>query len=423
MLPRTLRMRLCLALLAAGASVPVFADPSGPDGSRVDNERLRPGIYPAAPVPDAFAVPIEPGHPPLDIDWSIGLRGTYTQATSGETFVTRLTPQFTATHDGSLADIVFSGSAELAKPGTEDTIAIPAIRLGLTGTMALDRVTTLSGHAAIGLTRDLPGGPNLQQQVLTPPEIATANFGLGVDRQFGLVNVGVDLGADRTVYGPSTRLDTGVTDNSSQNHWTLSGDLRVGYQVTPIFELFTQGGVARDLFDSSGSSGVSANASNRTLRAGIAGSWNNVLAASVSTGVGQRVFDADGLGDVTTQLYGASVSFTPDPTWRMTASLETTMAPPGPDTAGSARIQHTALANVDYTVNSWLRLRASADWSTSQLVGSAETENRFGLGAGADYNVNVHTALTADYGFAHRNNSTTGQNDSHQVSLGITLSR
>lgn len=397
--------------------MPAIADPLGPDGSAVDNERLRPGIYPAAPVPDAFAVPVEPGHPPLDIDWSVGLRGTFTHAATGDTFVTRLTPRVSATYDGSLADIVLNGSAELAKPSGQDNLTISNMRLGVGGTMAIDRVTTLSGEAAIGLSKDLPGSPNLQPQVLTPPEVVTANLGLGVDRQFGLFNVGVDVGANRTVYGPTTRLDTGVTDNSGQNRWNLTGDLRVGYQVTPIFEVFTQGGLARDLLDNGG------NATNRTLRAGLAGSWNNILTASVSTGVAQRVFDADTLGDITAQLYGASISFTPDPTLRLTASLESTLEPPGPDTVGTARVQHTALANIDYTVNSWLRLRASADWGTAQFVGSAETENRFGLGAGADYNVNAHTALTADYGFGRRDNSTTGQRDSHQVSVGITLSR
>lgn len=417
------KARLGLVLLAAGTLTPALADPLGADGSAVDNERLRPGVYPAAPVPQGFAVPVEPGHPPFEIDWSIGLRGTYTHATDAETFVTRVTPQFSATHDGSLADLVLAGSAELAKPSGQDDVTITNMRLGLSVTMAIDRVTTLSGTAAIGLSKDLPGSPNLQQQVITPPEIVTGTLGLGLDRQFGLFNVGVDVGADRSLYGPTTRRDTGVTDNSAQNRWRLTGDLRVGYQMTPIFEVFTQSGVARDIFDRQGNSGLSSNATNRTLRAGISGSWSNILTASVSAGVGQRVFDAESLGEVTTQLYGASVSFTPDPTWRMTGSLETTMDPPGPDASGTARIQHRALANIDYTVNSWLRLRATADWSHSQLIGSAETEKRFGLGAGADYTVNAHTALTADYGFGRRDNSTTGQSDSHQVSLGITLAR
>lgn len=417
------RIRVVVALATTCLCAPVLAQPFGADGSETDNERLRPGIYPAAPVLDDYGVPVEPHHPPFDIDWSVGLRGTLTQSTSGQTFVTRLTPQFSALYDGSLADITANGSAEIAKPSGQDNVTITNMRLGLSADMALDNVTRLSGNAAFGLSKDLPGSLDLNPQLVVPPQVMSGSLGVGIDRQFGLFNVGVDAEAARTIYGPSTRRDTGETDNADQNRWTASGNLRVGYQITPIFEVFTQAGLARDFFDVAGVNGEKADATNRTLRAGVSGSWNNILTASVSAGVGQRIFHAGNVGDVTTQLYGASLSFTPDPTVLMTASLETTLEPAGPDNAGTARIQNTALANLAYTVNSWLRLRASADWSTTQFVGSTETENRYGVGAGADYSVNSHTALSADYGYGRRDNSSRGQSDSHQVSLGITLSR
>lgn len=423
MLSRIWRTRVVVALATTCLCAPVLAQPFGADGSGADNERLRPGIYPAAPVLDDYGVPVEPHHPPFDIDWSVGLRGTLTQSTSGQSFVTRLTPQFSALYDGSLADITANGSAEVAKASGQDNVTITNMRLGLSADMALDTVTRLSGNAAFSLSKDLPGSLDLNPQLVVPPLVMSGSLGVGIDRQFGLFNVGVDAEAARTNYGASTRRDTGQTDNADQNRWTASGNLRVGYQITPIFEVFTQAGMTRDFFDVAGANGDKADATNRTLRAGVSGSWNNILAASVSAGVGQRIFHAGNVGDVTTQLYGASLSFTPDPTVRMTASLETTLEPAGPDNAGTARIQNTALANLDYTVNSWLRLRASADWSTSQFVGSSETENRYGLGAGADYSVNAHTALNADYGYGRRDNSSRGQSDSHQVSLGITLSR
>lgn len=416
-------MTPAIALASLSLCSPALADPVWSDGSNTDNERLRPGLYPAAPSYEDYGVPVEPDHPPVAIDWSVGLRGTFTQSTNGQTFVTRLTPQSSALYDGTLASVTANASAEIAKPNGETGISLTSLRLGLSAETALDSVTTLRGDAALSLNRDLPGTLDLNPQILTPPQILSGSLGAGLDRQFGRFTLGVDAQAVRTTYGPSLRLDTGETDNTDQNRWTASGNLRVGYQVTPIFEVFTQAGLSRDFFDVAGSSGETADATNRTLRAGVSGSWNNILTASVSTGVGQRIFHAGNVGDVTTQLYGASVSFTPDPTLRMTASVETSLEPSGPDNPGTARIQHTALANIDYTVNSWLRLRASADWSAAQFVGSSETENRFGLGAGADYSVNAHTALSADYGYGRRNTTAGGQTDSHQVSVGITLSR
>jgi predicted porin len=105
-----------------------------------------------------------------------------------------------------------------------------------------------------------------------------------------------------------------------------------------------------------------------------------------------------------------------------TAGIETALAPAGADNPGTARIQYSAFANAQYTVNSWLRLRATADWSQSELVGTGTTERRLGLGAGADYAVSAHTSLNADYGFGNTDNAN-GNTLSHQVSVGLTISR
>jgi hypothetical protein len=86
-------------------------------------------------------------------------------------------------------------------------------------------------------------------------------------------------------------------------------------------------------------------------------------------------------------------------------------------------VDYSANAEVAYTVNSWLALRALADWNSARFVGSANTETGYGLGAGADYKVNAHTALSADYNFDHTDSSSNGVQDAHRVTVGITLSR
>ena len=386
-------------------------------------DRLRPGVYPVQPVPPEFAVPADaPEAAPLD--WSVGLRGTYTTSNGQETFVTRLTPQFTATHNGSIADLVFSGSAELAKANGEDWPTVTAGGLSLSATAPIDSSMTVRAGANIGLSQDLPGAPGLSPFVITPPQIVTGGIDLGVDRRFGLVNVGVTGGIDRIVYGPTNRTDTGVTDNSEQNYWSGNAALRLGYQVTPVLELFGEGELQRDIFDvRTASLGLYPNATNRSLRAGIAGKWNTAWSASASVGIGERVFDEASLGAFRAQLYGFEVSYTPDPTVRLTAGLDTTLSPAGVDNPGSGRIQYAAFARAQYEVNSWLRVRASADWSHSDLVGTSATDRRFALGAGADYVFNKHTSVNADYGYANAENVTSGNTQSHQVSLGVTISR
>lgn len=386
------------------------------------NARLRPGVYPAQPVPPEFAVGPETSES-APLDWSIGLRGTYLNSNGTGSFITHVLPRFSYTHAGGIATIVVDGSADIAKTSGQNLPTLASGTLSISGSAPIDSVTTASASANIGLTQDLPGTAGLSPSIVTPPQVFTGGAEVGVTRQFGRFNLGLGAGVQRTSYGPTNRTDTGLTDNSEQNYWAASANLRLGYQITPILEVFGEGEVQRDMFDSpTASLGTYPNATNRSLRAGVAGQWNNIWSANASVGIGERIFDEATLSAIRAQLYGAEISYTPDSTVTVTAGLETALAPAGADNPGNARIQYTAFTNAQYTVNTWLRLRASANWSNSELVGTGTTERRLGLGAGADYVFNAHTSLNADYGYGNTDNSN-GNTQTHQVSLGVTIAR
>lgn len=404
------------ATAAAAPGNHADADPA------LTNARLRPGVYPAQPVPPEFAVAPETGES-APLDWSVGLRGTYLNSNGTGSFVTHLTPRFSYSHAGGVATFILDGNADLAKAGGQDQPVLASGGLSLSGSAPIDSVTSVSGSASIGLTQDLPGTAGLSPFIVTPPQVFTGGAEIGLARQFGKVNLGLGAGVQRIVYGPTTRTDTGLTDNAEQNYWSGSAKLRLGYQITPILEIFGEGEVQRDLFDlPTAGLGTYPNATNRSLRAGIAGQWNDIWSASASVGVGERIFDEATLGAIRAQLYGVEIRYTPDPTIALSAGLETALVPAGADNPGNARIQYTAFADAQYTVNTWLRLRASADWSQSELVGTGTTERRLGLGAGADYTLNTHASLNADYGYGNTDNAN-GNTQSHQVSLGVTISR
>lgn len=412
------------SLILAGSTLagPVLAEPLIIDEAALDAERLAPGLYPSAPMPEGFEVPPEPSHPPVEIDWSIGLKGSFTSASDGNVFITTLNPAFSASHQGVRTDLKLDGSAVVARAG-DGGMGVTSLDLDFGTETRLDRDTTVTGTASLGLSQDLPATPGLSPLITSPAAVVTGSLGGGLDRRFGQFNLGIKGSLERTLYGPTTRTDTGVTDNSSQNVWQADTSLRLGLQATPIFEVFGEASLGRDWFDSAPISGNKADATSRALRAGIAADWNGIWSASASVGIGHHDFDAAGLGDITTRLYDASLTYSPDSTINLKAALSTTVTPTGSDTAGTAKVAHVASADLDYTVNSWLRLRASADWGYSWLEGSSETERSHGLGAGADYKLNSHTAVSADYGYAHRDNSTSGVFDSHTVSLGVTVKR
>ena len=399
------------------------SDHSSGDGSDADNDRLLPGLYPADPVLANGDWLREPYDPFFDVDWSVALRGTYTKSTSGDRFDVRLVPTISFDHQGTRSAINFTGSAEIVRP-TDGQIDVSALRLELSTGYALDSVTNLTANGNLSVTRDVAGTPGLASDIAVAPQTIRGGIDLGVTRQFGKFSVGVTGAVDRDIYGPTTRTDGSVVDNSEQNVWSLDAGLRVGFQATPIFEIFGQAGLGRDVFDLPSSVLlVKPDATTASLQGGVVGRWNETLEATASTGIVLRRFDDASLGEVTAQLYDGRITFTPDPTWRMTTGFTTTVGPPGPNSGGTTRIEYGADAEIAYTVNSWLALRALADWSSARFVGSAQTETGYGWGAGADYKVNAHTAVTADYGYDYSDSTANGVQDAHQVTVGITLSR
>lgn len=412
---------LGLACLAA----PAWAGPEqvAGDGSGVDNLRLTPGVYPAQPVLVDGAGVAEPYDPFFDVDWSVALRGTYTNATDGERFDTRLVPSVALSHVGSRSAIGFDGEAELTRPD-EGQVDVTALRLNLSGDYAIDRETLASAGANFSLTQELAGMPGVASTITDPPQVMSGGVNLGVTRKFGRFNLGVTGAVQRTTYGDTTMLGGVVVDNADRAVWALDSGLRLGFQVTPIFEVFGRAGLGRDMFDEPSSVLlVKTDASEGSVEAGVTGRWGEVWEATASAGLNLRRFDEASLGEVVTRLYDASVTWRPDGRWRFTGALSTSVEPPGPTSAGTTAVEYAARGEVGYAVNSWLALRAMANWSETRFEGSSDSKRANGYGLGADYKLGPHTTLSAEYGFSHSDSVSEGVDDSHQIMVGLTVSR
>ena len=405
----------CLGLIAPASAGPLLTNSAAPE------ERLAPGQLPADPALQMSGELREPYDPFFDVDWSLGLRGTYTTGSTGDRFETRVLPAFTLNHLGSRSTVAISGDAEVVR-GEEGEIDVSGLRLGLDGGYALDSVTTVSTTADFALSQDIVGTPGIASDVLEAPRNWQASAGATVERQFGLFNVAVSAVVARNAYGETRLIDGSTRDDSDQNYWSTDGTLRVGYQATPIFEVFGEAGMGRDSFDSA-SAANSADATDTTLRAGVSGNWNERLLASASTGLAFRRFDAESLDSLRTQVYDASLTYALDPTLALKAGFTTTVAPPGPDASGTARVEYEATAEANYTINSWLALRAGAAWSYAEYTGSNDTADGYGFSAGADYQVNSRAAINADYDYAYSDSQNAGVQDAHRISLGLTVSR
>lgn len=408
-----------LAFLAAGSAVLAASDHRSGDGSGTNNPDLMPGGFDSGL---GGAPGTEPYHPFVNIDWSVGLRGAYTIGPSGGRYETVLTPTLSGSFGGGRWTSSFSATADLVREQDGEP-RLSSLSLEGAGTYQLDSVTLASGSAGLSLTQSAADPDGTPTSVAIEPIVTGASLGGEITRQFGRFNLTGRGSFDRSVTGPSTLTDTSTVENADQNVTFYGGGLRLGLEVSPIWSVFADGEIGLERFDQpSKTLLVKLDSTTYALRAGVAGQWTDVLSVESSVGVSLRRFADPGLSDVTATLYDASVTFRPDPTLTLTGAFSTSIDAPGSG-SGSARISYEATGEVAYEVNRWLSLRGSVGWNHATFAGSPVVETGYDFGFGADYRVNAHTALTADYTFSHSETTPDPAEDTHVIALGLRLSR
>jgi hypothetical protein len=393
------------------------------DGADANHERLQPGLYPAAPGSVDLAPPPEPHHLGPDIDWSVGFRGSYVTRQDEARFEASLLPQASLTDERTRSLNTFEVSADIALPVETET-HLNGFNLSLASLYRLDAESTVGGNAS--LVYDAPSAftPGSDPTIAQPAASLSGSAGGSVTREFGRFALTGSGSVLRTVYGETVNADGTTTDNTARNLWGVSGGLRLSYALTPILTVYGDATAGRDVFDAvDPGSGLSADAWGTAFSAGVIGRWDEILEAEASIGAGMRRYDEAALDEISSTLFAARLTFRPDQTLAVTASARQTLEPSGADTSGFARIATTAEISAAYTVNSWLTLRSSANWYSARFAGTPNTESGHGAGMGADYLVNAHTQLSADYGYVHTNSSTSSPEDSHRVTVGITVQR
>lgn len=407
--------------LACGSALAEDFNPLG-DGSGTNNADLLRDPTTGCENCDTFA-PHQWDAPPFDLDWSLSLRGAYVRDKNGDRFEALAVPSVSLRRDFLRGTYSLSGSAELSK-STEADYRVNAVRLGTSGQYQVNDDLTLDGSANFALVTPSASSTGYPANTVSASQQISGDAALSATYDFGLLETTLSGAVSRSVYGPTTLSGGTQIDNSANNNWEYEGGLRVGYKVTPLLTAFVDGSLGYQLYDTIAPSyGVGLDATDYTIRGGLASDWGEVLEAEASVGVGYRHFTFGVADDVVSQLYDASVTFRPDETVTMRGALGTTVGAPGPNASGAARIEYAATGDVAYRVNPWVTLRANAGYRYAIFSDSTATESGYGVGAGADYLLNENLSVSGDYAYASRTASTGTAEEEHRVTLGVTLRR
>jgi hypothetical protein len=382
------------------------------------------------PVPDADAArwtpvgPLDGDRNYLDTDWSVTASGAFIEdSASGSRFETKLAPAFTIRRPGDRLNLGLTGNAGLSKTG-DGNVALEQLGLRGTSTFEVSPTGTLTSNAAFSMSQEDSNSPDVAASVATTPVEYTGAVDSTYAQKFGRLDFSLKGSLERDLYGPTTLKGGTSLDNTDQNNTQVGGSLRLGFQVTPVFQVFGEAGATRTLFDTASTSlGTKLDGTQYSLLAGVAAAWGDELSASVSAGVGVERFDDASLGDVRAALYDANLTYKPTEVLTLTGDFSSAIAPPGPNGTGTAQINYQATAGAAYLINEWLAARASLDWQNITYAGTANSDNSYGFGVGADYLVNRQTRLSADYTFSRATVTPNPAVDTQTFSLGLTFQK
>ncbi len=390
---------------------------------------------PAAPVPAPAPPQPHPQASPLQAPpayatgspgvwratYGVALRGSFIHSGGANRYEALVIPNLGLRYEGQGTRASLSGSARIVQPRGGDA-RVGAASLEGNYSHAVTSSSRLALDGIIWVSQEDPAGIDVTPSgAMTAPLQFRAEANAALTRQLGRLDLTASLGISRSQTGETVLAGGGTIDNSGTDRTRISGGMRLGYKLTPIFGVFASGNAGREEFDRiSPDIGVSRSGWDYALRGGVSANWHDVTSLEASAGYGWRTYDA-ALPVTRSVLYGLAFGYNPDPTLRLRAAFDTEIAP---GTGGAvASIDYTLSLEAAYKVNQWLGLRAEASASLSEAEGSGALKRRYGAGIGADIAMGPHSNFSFDYGYGWRSDpaATPEVATEHRVSAGVTL--
>ncbi len=413
---------MALALLAVPAAAGEF-NPLG-DGSDFNNADLTRDT--ATGCENCRATPpYEWGDAPFDLDWSLGLRGGIKDDGTGDgpTYELIALPSFTLRHDTIRGGYDVGLKGELTYD-VEGSARIGSVTGTAGGEYKFDALTTLAGRADVTVSQDDPDSSDYAPNVTSAPLVVSGSGEASVARDLGAFNLALRGSAGREIYGETVYDDNSTSSNDFQNTTGYGAGSRLGYELTPGLVAFIDTEADYLAYDQPSPS-LLVKLDNVTYagRGGLSAKFSQTLELEGSLGLGYTDFADSSLLDFSAVLYDAKATFRPDETLTLTGAFTTTISQPGTTSGATAKLTYAAVGEASYQVNPWLKLRADAQWSEAHYQGIDNDEYKWGFGAGADYLLNEHTDLTADYSFLRTEKTPDPATDEHQLTLGVEFHR
>lgn len=359
----------------------------------------------------------------IDLDWSVGLRGSYTNDSAmGSQYKAIVAPEVSLTRHylGGDASI---GAGAAASIDQNKTINLDDAHANGASSFTLDGFTTLKGSIDLSTVQLSSFDPSLPAGTAIGPRDSTGTITGSATRKLGQFDFTGTLTGTRFIEGPTTLDDSSVIDNSDQSYWLGSATLRTGFEFTPKIALFVEGSDAVTRYDAANPS-LSVFLNNQTfmLRGGVSYTQPGTFVAEASVGRGFINYADPSLTDRQAWVTNGTLTFTPDETVELVGALDTSIGPSA-TTAGDTDVGYTLSGSAKYQVNPWLTLRSTASFDHVITLGSSDTDDTVTAGAGFDFANTKHSSWSVDYLFSRDQKTGLPATTTHTVTVGLTIKK
>ncbi|MDB5511956.1 MAG: hypothetical protein JWR08_1439, partial [Enterovirga sp.] len=288
-------------------------------------------------------------------------------------------------------------------------------RLGLRLDIDRDTQVNIDGRFAVDTQR--PDSPELGTAVQTRPLVFSEGATAGVTHRFNRLVASLQGTIDRTDFEDARTSSGTVLDQSDRNMTQYGVRARLGYELTPGLIPFVEGLADTRVYDRRvDNAGFARDSNGLGGRAGTTFELTRLVTGEIAAGAIQRRYDDPRLGNLTSPLLDASLSWavTPLTTVRATAAAtvdETTVVG-----SNGVRVLRGAL-EVSHALRRNLIVTGGLTATDYDYSGVAITETGFGALLRADYKFTRWLGLRASYNYERLHSSLAGASYSTNVFL------
>lgn len=384
-------------------------------------EQVQQQIQPLAPAPTVDDP--DPNRPVLDrarpeynplgirarsflIFPSIGLLGEYddnVRATDGDEeddYSISVLPRITARSQWSRHELNVSTFGDFAFFADDSNNNYQDFGIETDGQLEINRANTLNATAGVQRDHDDRDDPD-DADVNDVTQFWDSNA--GVNYRYSFNRFFVQPGADvrRLSYE-----EAGDASNNERDRTLYAGALRLGVELSPRFDVFTQGRVVRSVRDGADNNGVKRDNTRYIASVGTDVDITGLIFGEAQVGYEFVEFDESDLDSEQNPFAAVGI------TWNVTqltsllfdvdvAQEDTNVTVDGED--ASTRLEQNFGVEVQHELLRNVILEANGRYERDDFQGVDRTDNTFRAGFGATYLINRYLSLIANYNHSRRN--------------------